>query len=225
MISISVDEGLATLGVYIAWRVLEGVEVKRSNGDVEKAVREAVERVKSTLTLEGLREHPIVKAYRSFYWRLGIDPTKTRPSSEALVRRALRTGSIPLINSVVDLGNVASMLTLVPIGIYDLDKVKPPITLRRARVGELFHPIGGGVERLDERSVVLADSEKVMHVFPHRDSTLTMVEDSTRRILVVGCGVKGVDVEIVRRAIDLACGLISKLSSKSPSAPRNSSTT
>jgi DNA/RNA-binding domain of Phe-tRNA-synthetase-like protein len=57
-----------------------------------------------SLTLPSLKDHPIIRAYRDFYWRLGIDPTKQRPSSEGLARRLLAQGRLPRINSVVDAG-------------------------------------------------------------------------------------------------------------------------
>jgi len=210
---IEVDESARSLGVFLKWATLEEVEVydSRSSEYVMNALKKAVEEVRSGLTLEGLKDHPVIRAYRDFYWRLGIDPTKTRPSSEALIRRALRSGSIPLINNVVDLGNVASIKTMVPIGIYDLDKVTLPLTLRRARAGELFCPIGGNPEVLSDRDVVLVDSRGVVvHVFPHRDSVHTMVTKETKRILIVACGVKGVSEERVREAVELALRLIAE---------------
>ena len=210
---IEIGEDVRSLGIFLKWTSLEGVEVydSRFSEYVVRAVREAVEEIRSSLTLEGLKDNPVIRAYRDFYWRLGIDPTKTRPSSEALVRRALRSGSIPLINNVVDLGNVASIKTMVPIGIYDLDKATPPLTLRRARTGELFHPIGGSPEVLSDRDVVLADSGGVvMHVFPHRDSVHTMVTKETKRILIVACGVRGVSEERVQEAVELASKLIAE---------------
>jgi len=210
---IEIGEDVRSLGIFLKWTSLEGVEVydSRFSEYVVRVVREAVEEIRSSLTLEGLKDNPVIRAYRDFYWRLGIDPTKTRPSSEALVRRALRSGSIPLINNVVDLGNVASIKTMVPIGIYDLDKATPPLTLRRARTRELFHPIGGSPEVLSDRDVVLADSRGVvMHVFPHRDSVYTMVTKETRRILIVACGVRGVSEERVQEAVELASKLIAE---------------
>ena len=212
-IMIEIEEDVKSLGIFLKWASLEGVEVydSRSSEYVVKAVEEAVEEVRSSLTLEGLKDHPVIRAYRDFYWRLGIDPTKTRPSSEALIRRALRSGSIPLINNVVDLGNVASIRTMVPIGIYDLDKAALPLKLRRARAGGLFHPIGGAPEALSNKDVVLVDSRGVvMHVFPHRDSVQTMVTQETKRILIVACGVKGVSEEVVREAVELASKLIAE---------------
>jgi DNA/RNA-binding domain of Phe-tRNA-synthetase-like protein len=210
---IEIEESVKSLGIFLRWASLEGVKVydSRLSEYVVNAVKRAVERVRSSLTLEGLKDHPVIRAYRDFYWRLGIDPTKTRPSSEALIRRALRSGSIPLINNVVDLGNVASMKTMVPIGIYDLDKAAPPLTLRRAHAGETFYPIGGAPETLSDRDVVLVDSRGVvMHVFPHRDSVHTMVTRETKRILIVACGVRGVGEERVREAVELASKLIAE---------------
>jgi DNA/RNA-binding domain of Phe-tRNA-synthetase-like protein len=210
---IEIEESVKSLGIFLRWASLEGVEVydSRLSEYVVNAVKRAVEEVRSSLTLEGLKDHPVIRAYRDFYWRLGIDPTKTRPSSEALIRRALRSGSIPLINNVVDLGNVASMKTMVPIGIYDLDKAAPPLTLRRAHAGETFYPIGGAPETLSDRDVVLVDSRGVvMHVFPHRDSVHTMVTRETKRILIVACGVRGVGEERVREAVELASKLIAE---------------
>ncbi|MEM0233647.1 MAG: phenylalanine--tRNA ligase beta subunit-related protein [Candidatus Nezhaarchaeales archaeon] len=195
------------------WNILRCIKVYDSslNEYVTSMVRKTVEEVRFTLTLEGLKRHPVIRAYRDFYWGLGIDPTKVRPSSEALIRRALKTGSIPLINNVVDLGNVASMKTMVPIGIYDLDKILPPLTLRRAREGELFYPIGGDPERLTSRDIVLVDSRgTIIHLFPHRDSVYTMVNASTKNILIVACGVRGVDEERVQEAVELTSKLIAE---------------
>lgn len=210
---ITVEEHVASLGAFLKWNTLQCVKVYDSslNEYVASIVRKTVEEVKSTLTLESLKNHPVIRAYRDFYWRLGIDPTKVRPSSEALIRRALKTGSIPLINNIADLGNVASMKTMVPIGIYDLDKMLPPLTLRRAREGELFHPIGGEPERLTNKDIVLVDSKgMIIHLFPHRDSTHTMVSAETKNILIVACGVRGVDEERVQEAVVLASKLITE---------------
>lgn len=210
---IIVEEYVASLGAFLKWDVVRSVKVYDSSSSkyVLSTIRSVIEEVKSTLTLESLKNHPVIKAYRDFYWRLGIDPTKVRPSSEALIRRVLRTSSIPLINNIVDLGNVASMKTMVPIGIYDLDRILPPLTLRRARERETFYPIGGRQEKLTNKDIVLVDSKgTVMHLFPHRDSIFTMVSMETKNILIIACGVRGVDEKRVQEAVYLASRLIEK---------------
>jgi len=151
---------------------------------------------------ERLTENEIVQAYRKFYWRIGVDPTKTRPSGEALARRVLRGKRLPKINPIVDIGNMVSAETLVPIGIYDLDKATIPLTLKLTRGGEEFKPIGGRDMVLEENIPVLVDSKGiVMHVYPHRDSRLTCVTENTRKVLVLAAGVPGVpEVHVVEAA-------------------------
>jgi len=166
-------------------------------GSAEEFLLEAEERVRREFSLEKLKDYPRVRALRDFYWRLGIDPTKQRPSSEALVRRVLRGRKVPRINCIVDVGNAVSMVTLVPIGIYDLDKLCPPLRLRFAKEGEVFKPIGGSLEKLSRGQIVLADARRVVHVFPHRDCDETKVTGETRNVFVVACGVPGLGERVV----------------------------
>ncbi len=215
-VPIRVDEPVRRLGAFLAVGEVRGVEVGPSGSEFDAREREVVERVSSTFALETVRENPKIAALRSFYWRIGVDPTKTRPSSEALLRRVLRGGRLPRINNVVDAGNLASLSTLIPIGLYDESRLEPPLELRLASPGEEFFPIGGRRSGLRGGEVVLADAEKVIHLFPHRDSALTSMGQDTRDVLVVACGVPGIDPVEVSRAADLAAGLISDLAGGSP---------
>ena len=78
---------------------------------------------------------------RTLYKALGLDPTKTRPSNEALLRRALKGKSLYRISTLVDALNLSSLREQLPFGLYDLDHVDPPVTLRK-----------GGAERATRAS-------------------------------------------------------------------------
>ncbi len=204
---ISVEDEAAALGIFISYVEVEGVSVGPTKNGYMK---DASEELRSRYTLDKLKEDPVVRVYRDFYWKIGIDPTKIRPSSEAMVRRVLRGGSFPRINNVVDAGNVASALTLIPIGLYDLDRVKGRLVLRLARCCELFHPIGGGEEHMKGGEPVLADEEEILFLYPHRDSRKTMIREDTKRLLILGAGVPGVEKPRVRGAVNLAADFIIK---------------
>jgi DNA/RNA-binding domain of Phe-tRNA-synthetase-like protein len=190
-----VSDDARRLGVKLAYSVSWGVPVKELDSSKLSAEAERLrEEITSKYTLENLKNDPVVRAYRDFYWRIGIDPTKTRPSSEALVRRLLR-GKWPKINPVVDAGNIASARHLVPIGIYDLERFTPPARIVLASGGEVFEPIGGEEERVPANTPIMVDSRGVvMHLYPHRDSRITMVRPETRCVLVVAAGVPGVSM-------------------------------
>ena len=201
---LEVEAACKELGIHVAYTVAwrEGeIDLERVERVLENEVRRVLDELSGKYRLEDLKSNPIIRAYRDFFWRIGIDPTKTRPSSEALVRRALR-GTFPRINPVVDAGNVASARTLVSIGIYDLDKARPPLRIALSSGTEVFRPIGGKEQVVPKGVPIMLDSRGVvMHVYPHRDSVETCVDSGTRRVLIMGAGVKGVPKELVRDAV------------------------
>jgi DNA/RNA-binding domain of Phe-tRNA-synthetase-like protein len=208
---VRVGDDARELGVFVAYTVAGGPPPTQASHVLDGEVEKLVSELRKRYTLESLKDDPVVRAYRDFYWRIGIDPTKIRPSSEALVRRALR-GRFPRISPLVDAGNVASARTMVPIGLYDARYFKPPLAVRRARGGEVFEPIGGSREVLKPGTPVMVDAEgAVIHVYPHRDSRRTMVRDDTSCILVVGAGVPGVPRGLVRRAVEEVSRLLELL--------------
>jgi len=210
MIEVLVDEDLKALGVRLYCLQVEPVTVRNSSERLDEKIREIVAKIRGEIgDPSRLTNHPIVRAYRRFLWKLGIDPTKMRPSSEALARRALRRGDIPRINNVVDAGNAASLATLVPIGLYDLDRLVGPLRLTRESRGLVFLPIGSGETVLDDGVPVLVDGEgRVIHVYPHRDSQITMIRPETRRVLAVAGGVEGVPEDLLAEALDMFVELL-----------------
>lgn len=202
---LEVDRALAPLGVFAAYTIVwtDSPRYYDFGGEIEELIKYLTTRY----TLESLKSDPVFRAYRDFYWRIGIDPTKIRPSSEALVRRALRR-SFPRINTVVDAGNIASAYTGVPIGLYDVGRSNPPYRLTLSSGGEVFNPIGGKQEILPKGIPILIDSSNiVMHLYPHRDSIETAIREDTSTVFVLGAGVPGIEevrvVESVRKVAEL----------------------
>src|ERR1700747_3092855 len=87
-------------------------------------------------------ESPPILATRAAYKALGKDPARYRGSAEALLRRVIAGKSLPRINVVVDIINVVSVESRLPIGLYDLAHVSGDIVFRAGRVGETYKGIG-----------------------------------------------------------------------------------
>ena len=207
---IASDKWFADAPVY--YSVISGVEKTGSCGELEEEISRVISIVKSKYSLDNLGENTTIRALRQFYWRIGIDPTKKRPSSEALIRRILRGNSFPRINCIVDSGNLASLTTLVPVGLYDLDKIPEPnkIILRRALPGEVFEPIGGKPVVLKGGEPVMASGDIIVFLYPYRDSVKTMISDNTRRVLIVAAGVPGIDDKQVIKTVELVSEYITR---------------
>jgi DNA/RNA-binding domain of Phe-tRNA-synthetase-like protein len=124
---------------------------------------------------------PESQAVRAMYRRIGIDPTKTRPSSEALLRRVRKGDRLPRINSFVDICNWCSLEFQLPYGLYDLAAIAPPIDLRLGVEGEEYEGIRKDVVHVAGR-MTLADLRGPFGN-PTSDSARSMVTASTVRAL------------------------------------------
>ncbi|RLG56051.1 MAG: hypothetical protein DRN99_00715 [Thermoproteota archaeon] len=204
-------------GLSIALAIVQDVSVVRRQPEVDELRRSIEEKVRASYTLSSLKDVPYIRAYRDFFWRMGIDPTKHRPASEALIRRILRGQSIPRILNVVDLYNIASVETLVTMSAYDLEKVSPPLSIRFAKPSEEVVLIGARRMKLTGHELVLADSEKVLCVYVHGDVDECKVTEDTRNLLLVAYGAPGVSPSSVREGLEKAVGYIIKYAGGSPS--------
>ncbi len=122
-------------------------------------------------------------AVRTMYKKVGIDPTKTRPSNEALLRRVRKGDAIPRINSAVDIVNWCSLEFQLPYGLYDASKIEGAVTMRLGREGEKYAGI-----RKDEVNVggrITVADERGAFGNPTSDSARTMVTPETTELLVV----------------------------------------
>ncbi|MCD6514257.1 MAG: hypothetical protein J7L07_04970 [Candidatus Odinarchaeota archaeon] len=189
--------------------------VKISNLTVRETDEElfnlTFENVKNTIfnrtSLNELKNDRIIRLYRDFYWKyLDIDPTKIRPSGEALARRILQGKQIPRILNVVDAYNFASAETFISFGAYDFDKVVTPLIFDFAKENESFFGIGMKEPKvLKGKELVLRDKLGIINIYPYRDSDRTKVTKETRNVLLIGAGVPGLDektlIEATKKAM------------------------
>ena len=105
--------------------------------------RVVVGRVRGNLELETLSTHPTVAALRRLFRAAGCDPTRYRPSSEALLRRLLKGEGLPTINPLVDLNNCLSASLAVPCCVMAEEKLSPPFVFRVGKPGESYESLRG----------------------------------------------------------------------------------
>jgi DNA/RNA-binding domain of Phe-tRNA-synthetase-like protein len=141
-------------------------------------------------------------AVRTMYKRVGLDPTKTRPSSEALLRRIRKGDSLPRINSMVDVCNWCSLEFQLPYGLYDIAHLDgEPIELRLGREGESYAGIRKDDVHVSGR-ICLADSRGPFGN-PTSDSARTMVTPATTSALVVVFAPGSVTEHRLARVLDV----------------------
>ena len=125
MIQVAADlQSILILGALAS----DEVHVADRREDLDRAMTEAEEKVRAAPPPDGA-------LVRAMYHRLGLDPTRTRPSSEALLRRVRRGEPLPRINTLVDICNWCSLELQVPYGLYDRARIEGPIELRLGTAG------------------------------------------------------------------------------------------
>jgi DNA/RNA-binding domain of Phe-tRNA-synthetase-like protein len=140
------------------------------------------------------------EAVRTMYKRVGLDPTKTRPSSEALLRRVRKGDTLPRINSMVDVCNWCSLEFQLPYGLYDAGRIEGDVELRLGADGECYAGIRKDDVHVNGR-ITLADR---LGPFgnPTSDSARTMVTTNTTRALLVVFAPRELDEHRLAQVLD-----------------------
>ncbi len=131
----------------------------------------------------GVLESPQIVAARAAYKALGKDPARYRGSAEALLRRVAAGKGLPQINSVVDVINLVSVESRLPVGLYDLGHVTGEIVFRAGLAGETYKGIGK--YDLNLEGLPLFADNAGPHGSPTSDSERTMVRAATKEVLAV----------------------------------------
>ena len=160
-------------GWTLAWAHLE------LTPDAAGAAAAALGRASGDAAARGLDPaEPTVAAVRRLFREAGTDPTRYRPSSEALLRRLLKGDALPAIHPLVDLNNCLSIALRVPSCVMAEGSVEPPVELRRGAPDERFDSLRGDFAL--EGKPLLADAGGPFGT-PITDSHRVAVRPETQR--------------------------------------------
>lgn len=159
------------------------VKTEHSNDELLKHAETIINRLRSDCTLDEISKRPGVRATKEAYRMLGKDPSRYRPSAEALCRRIIQGKDLYHINNVVDLLNVISLDTGLSIGGYDAEKIQGDIVLSIGRTDEPYDAIGRG--ELNIENIPVFRDRIGAFGSPTSDSRRTMVTDDTTHFLMV----------------------------------------
>ena len=161
--------------------------------------------LRSRYTPDTLKSQSGIAATRSAYKACGKDPSRYRPASEQLARRVLQGKDLYSVDTLVDLGNLASLFSGYPTGLLDVSKVEGAVVLGIGRADEPYEGIGRGV--LNVEGLPLYRDSLGGIASPTSDSTRTMLSAATSRLLFIINGYDG-DRDQIQRTIDFSLDLL-----------------
>ena len=189
-------------GVTFGMVTIRGVTVSERDDRLWSHIETLRQRLASEFMLERLAENAHIVAVRGLQKSFGFDPTRYRPSSEALLRRVLKGQGLHQVNSAVDVNNLCSLEWLLPMCIYDLRNVKGQPRVRIGEPGEQYPGIGRQMFQA-ENKVIIADESGIMGSTVS-DSERTKVTTATTDILLAIYAPSGLDPRMIERYAALA---------------------
>lgn len=204
----SIDPQFQELGFAVHAGMLDyDVAVNPSPPALTHAIEDGSEMRLQELLGEAAASDPVIANVRAAFKACGKDPSRYRPSSEALTRRVIAGKPLYQVNNVVDSGNLVSLMTGIPVGIYDTAKVEGDVQLRVGLEKESYDGIGRGPINL-EGLPVLSDAQGPFGT-PFSDSARTAVSDQTEHVILVLFGLN-VDIAHVEAAAEIADTLLTR---------------
>ncbi len=199
----SVDESVKESfpGMFYAYTIIDGVDIKKSNPELKKLIKQVV--ADNTHELESIGELNPIKAYREIFKKTGAWKLARRPSPEALLKRLANGKGIYNINTAVDAYNLAVIETGVGLGGFNADKIAFPVTLRLTQAGEKMHLLGDDEPTtVMDGEMVYSDAEKLITLdLNYRDIDATKITEDTKKIILYADGAPGLTEEEVVSAL------------------------
>jgi DNA/RNA-binding domain of Phe-tRNA-synthetase-like protein len=203
-VRVQIDPSLGGANASLALGCVQGrVVVQPSDSSLLGKLNQSASQIAAELPSDKIGAQPFLAATREAYRALGKDPSRYRGSSEALLRRVVSGKGLYFINNVVDINNLLSLKSFLPIGSYDLERISDPIIFRTGTAGESYKAIGKDVINL-ESLPVFSDAAGPFGS-PTSDSERAMIAPSTRHLAMMIIDFSGkADLEQwCREAIDL----------------------
>ena len=190
--------------------VMAQVTNSAHNAELWREIDAFTRELRAGETAESIKQQPAIAATREAYKRCGKDPSRYRPSAEALRRRLLRGLELYQIDTLVDLINLVSLRTGHSIGGFDADEIQgTDLELGIGRAEELFEGIGRGMLNIEGLPVY---RDRIGGIgTPTSDHERTKMKLETRHILAIVNGYNG--QEGLKEAAEMILELLEKYAS------------
>ncbi|HEX9767766.1 MAG TPA: phenylalanine--tRNA ligase beta subunit-related protein [Kiloniellales bacterium] len=185
---IRISPAFAGAGVTVRLGCLTArVAVREDDPATKAALADHALRLATELSGTTVGDLPGVAEVRRAFRALGKDPSRYRPSSEALLRRVAQGKGLFNVNNLVDTNNLVSLTTRFPAGAYDLARIEGALEagleLRPGAAGDSYEAIARGPFNLANLPA-LCDALGPFGS-PTSDSVRTMVTADCREVLLV----------------------------------------
>jgi len=196
-VNIIIDQSIVALGIKsVVIGIAKNIDpqVKLSDSFLNK--QKKMEDWALHCDVDGVLNNPITQGYADLLQRVGRSIKKYPPTVPAFIRNIQRRGSMPHINSVIDIYNVESLHSLLAIGGHDLDKIDGQIEFTVNKEEGVFLPISSTEKHVAATDYVYRDSKGIIAWLGVRDGEQYKFDDGTKNAIFIIQGNANTSVEI-----------------------------
>jgi hypothetical protein len=200
---IIVDKSIADLGkksIVIAIAKNVNPAAKLSDAFLEK--QKKMEEWALNCDAEEAAKHPVNQGYIDSISAVGRSTKKNPPTAVALIQNIKRRGSMPNINSIVDIYNVESLHSFLAIGGHDFDKIDEEICFTVSKKEDVFYPILAPEKYVAETDYVYKDKKGIMAWIDVRDGENYKFDENTKNAIFIIQGNANTSVEMRLEALE-----------------------
>ena len=195
--NIIIDQSIVALGIKsVVIGIAKNIDpqVKLSDSFLNK--QKKMEDWALHCDVDGVLNNPITQGYADLLQRVGRSIKKYPPTVPAFIRNIQRRGSMPHINSVIDIYNVESLHSLLAIGGHDLDKIDGQIEFTVNKEEGIFLPISSTEKHVAATDYVYRDPKGIIAWLGVRDGEQYKFDDGTKNAIFIIQGNANTSVEI-----------------------------
>lgn len=194
---IIINKSIAALGIKsVVIGIAKNVNpnAKLSDSFLEK--QKKMEEWALNCNIDEVFNHPVIQGYKDLLQSVGRSVKKNPPTVPALIRNIQHRGSIPCINSIIDIYNVEALNSFLAIGGHDFDKIHDYIEFTVSEKEDIFLPILSTEKHVAKTDYVYRDEKGILAWLDVRDGENYKFDDKTKNAIFIIQGNLNTSVEM-----------------------------
>lgn len=199
---IIINKSIAALGIKsVVIGIAKNVNpnAKLSDSFLEK--QKKMEEWALNCNIDEVFNHPVIQGYKDLLQSVGRSVKKNPPTVPALIRNIQHRGSIPCINSIIDIYNVEALNSFLAIGGHDFDKIHDYIEFTVSEREDIFLPILSAEKHVAKTDYVYRDEKGILAWLDVRDGENYKFDDKTKNAIFIIQGNLNTSVEMRMEAL------------------------
>lgn len=199
---IIINKSIAALGIKsVVIGIAKNVNPNAKLSDSFLKKQKKMEEWALNCNIDEVFNHPVIQGYKDLLQSVGRSVKKNPPTVPALIRNIQHRGSIPCINSIIDIYNVEALNSFLAIGGHDFDKIHDYIEFTVSEREDIFLPILSAEKHVAKTDYVYRDEKGILAWLDVRDGENYKFDDKTKNAIFIIQGNLNTSVEMRMEAL------------------------